>query len=191
MVGEIRDAETAHIAIHAALDRPSRADHAAHRDRGRGGAAPDRSRRRGLPAEIDAARRDRRSGWCACCATAARCRNELTAADLADDPRYARARASRSARRSTRPAAASAAAAPAIAAATACSRSWKCPSEVRNLIGPQTDSRLIDQPRDARRHDHDDGGCGREMPRRRHHGGRGPPRHDGAVNICRIFAIAP
>ena len=40
-------------------DGPSGADHAAHRDGGRRGAAPARSRRRGLPAQIDAARRDR------------------------------------------------------------------------------------------------------------------------------------
>jgi len=37
MVGEIRDAETAHIAIHAALPAISRADHAAHRNRCRRG----------------------------------------------------------------------------------------------------------------------------------------------------------
>ncbi len=71
MVGEVRDAETASIAVHAALDRPSRADDAAHRDRGRGRAAPHRSRRRGVPAEIDAARWLSRNGSCASCANAA------------------------------------------------------------------------------------------------------------------------
>ena len=40
-------------------DRPSGSDHAAHRDRRRRGAAADRSRRRGLPAALDAARGDR------------------------------------------------------------------------------------------------------------------------------------
>ena len=56
MVGEVRDAETANIAIHAALT-----GHLVlttlHTEIGGGGdAAPARSRRRGLPSEIDAAR---------------------------------------------------------------------------------------------------------------------------------------
>ncbi len=59
MVGEVRDAETANIAVHAALTGPSRADHAAYRVGGGGDPAPARSWRRGLPAEVDAARGDR------------------------------------------------------------------------------------------------------------------------------------
>jgi len=57
MVGEIRDSETARIAIHAGIDRPSRAVNASHRDGGCGCAAPFGSRRRGISAAIDVARR--------------------------------------------------------------------------------------------------------------------------------------
>ena len=59
MVGEVRDAETANIAIHAALTghlvlTTLHTETAAAR-----GAAPARSRGRGLPAAVDLARRDR------------------------------------------------------------------------------------------------------------------------------------
>ena len=40
MVGEIRDPETAQIAIHAALNRSPRPDHATHRNSGGSGATP-------------------------------------------------------------------------------------------------------------------------------------------------------
>jgi general secretion pathway protein E len=58
MVGEIRDAETAHIAIHAALT-----GHLVlttlHTETAAGGAPPARPRCRELPTQVDTARRDR------------------------------------------------------------------------------------------------------------------------------------
>ena len=49
MVGEIRDAETAHIAVEAAHDRPPRALHAAHARRAQRARAPDRHGHRAVP----------------------------------------------------------------------------------------------------------------------------------------------
>ena len=59
MVGEVRDSETAHVAVHAALTGHLVLTTLAHRDRGGGRAAPARSRRRRLSAALDLARRDR------------------------------------------------------------------------------------------------------------------------------------
>ena len=89
MVGEIRDAETAHIAIHAALTghlvlTTLHTETAA--------AAVPRLLDLGVEGfllQVDAARRGRAAAGAACCATAARCRHQLTAADIDDDPRYA------------------------------------------------------------------------------------------------------
>ena len=89
MVGEVRDAETANIAIHAALTGHLVLTTLHTETRRRGGAAPDRSRRRGVPAQIDAAHAFWRSGWCACCASAARrAASALRAPISTRDPRY-------------------------------------------------------------------------------------------------------
>ena len=50
---------------------------------------------------------------------------------------------------------------------------------VRSLIGSHTDSGVIEQAAVQRRHDHHDRGRGRQVPRRRHVGGRSAARHDG------------
>ena len=59
MVGEIRDTETANIAIHAALTGHLVLTTLHTETADRRGAAASRSRRRGVPAEVDAARRHR------------------------------------------------------------------------------------------------------------------------------------
>ena len=88
MVGEIRDAETAHIAIHAALTghlvlTTLHTETAA--------AAVPRLLDLGVEGfllQIDAAGGDRPAAGAPCCATAAKRRRRSTAADLAADPRY-------------------------------------------------------------------------------------------------------
>ena len=59
MVGEIRDLETAQIAVQASSHRPPRALHAAHQYRGRRGHAPARHGHRAVPAVLEL---DRRAG---------------------------------------------------------------------------------------------------------------------------------
>ena len=59
MVGEIRDLETAQIAVQAALDRPPRALDAAHEHRRRRRDAPARHGHRAVPARLEPRRRAR------------------------------------------------------------------------------------------------------------------------------------
>ena len=59
MVGEIRDLETAQIAVQASLDRPPRAVDAAHEHRRRRGHATARHGHRAVPAVVEPGRRAR------------------------------------------------------------------------------------------------------------------------------------
>ena len=131
MVGEVRDSETAHVAVHAALTGSPCSDHPAHRiGRGRG-AAPARSRRRGISAAIDLAGRDRAAAGSATVRPLQDAKDSRPRPILPKIPGSARSD-SEAARRFRRPAAASAAAAPAIAAGSACSRSSNSPTRFAN-----------------------------------------------------------
>ncbi len=143
MVGEVRDAETANIAIHAALT-----GHLVlttlHTEIGGGGdAASARSRRRRLPAQVDAARGHR-------AAPGARAVRALQGRDATDRRRPRRRSAPQRAwpqsgrlRPSSRPAA-SAAAGSATAAATAFSKCSRLKGEAYDLVGPHADANAID-----------------------------------------------
>ena len=187
MVGEIRDAETAHIAIHAALTghlvlttlHTETAAAAVPRliDLGIEGFLLKSTLRAVVAQRLVRVLCDR-----------CKVPHTLTAADIDNDPRFAvigfkagevdsRGRRLRALRRHrlSRP-----------------QRRVRDPRNVRR--GPQTD-RAADRfahhryRRDARRHDHDAGGRGREMPRRADHRARGFPRHDDAVSGRRRHAF--
>ena len=189
MVGEIRDAETAHIAIHAALTghlvlttlHTETAAAAVPRllDLGAEGFLLKSVLRAVIAQRLVRILCDR-------CKTP----RKLTAQNLADDPRFGMV---------------GFAAGDVVHEACGCERCGgtgyrgragvfevlEITDDVRHLVGSQSDANSLDRSRDQGRHDHHAGRCGRQMPRRHHDRAGDAARHDGAVRRCRITAIAP
>ena len=166
MVGEVRDAETANIAIHAALTghlvlTTLHTETAA--------AAVPRLIDLGVEGFLlkSTLRVDLRPAAGARAVRPLQDPTQAAARPISRPTRATRSAVSRSASPSLNPRAASAAAGSGYRGRIGVFEALEVTGEVRDLVGPQVDSHRLDEAGDARGHDDDDGRRGRQMPRRR------------------------